>query len=97
MVDLINFVPGNDYSFQLTVNHDIAGSSFESGIHTADNIVLASFAVVGATPTASGIINVSMGAADTALVLRDAYWFFDEIRSGLRRTVLAGNVEVYLK
>jgi hypothetical protein len=97
MVDLINFVPGDDYNFQITIDHDISGSVFDSAILTQRGDILASFNVSGVAPLASGIIQVTMGKADTALIAAKSKWYFDETNAIAHKTILAGDVEVYLK
>lgn len=96
-LDIINFVPGNYFSMRVTLNHDITGSTFESEILDAFDVVISAFSISGVVPLTSGVFNLYMLEADTALVASDSTWYLDEIREGKRNTLMAGNVEVYTK
>jgi hypothetical protein len=97
MLDLINFVPGDDFNFLMTINHDITSVTFDAGIETARGDPVALFTVSGVAPLASGIASVTMGAVLTALVTDKCKWYLDETNAGVHKTLLAGNIEVYLK
>lgn len=92
---LINVVPRNDLFFEMQIDHDISGSTFEAEVVSGRGDLVAAFMASGVAPLASGLVNVSMGAADTALLSDGCVWHFDEITGEGRKTLLAGNVEMY--
>jgi len=97
MVDIINLVPGNDLSFQLTIDHDITDSTFEAEMLTNAKVAVGSFVVSGVSPLVSGVVDISMNAAGTELIGAGCTWYLDELSSEGRETLYVGNVELYYK
>jgi hypothetical protein len=96
-VDIINFVPGDDWRAQITIDHDISAATFDAAIETSRGVLIHPFTVSGIAPLTSGILSLSMSAEFTDDVTSNSEWHFAETNSGVRKTLIAGNVELYTK
>jgi hypothetical protein len=96
-VDLINVVQGNDLDFQLNYGEDITDSNFEAKVLSSRDGWIADFTVSGIFPLISGIIAMSISASGTSLFAPGSTWYLDEVTNEGRKTIYAGNIELYYK
>lgn len=96
ILDIKNLVPGDAFHITITIDHDITNSIFEGAvISSRDESLITALVISGVTMLPSGILDISISAEETALITEDALWYFNETASGVKRTLLAGNVEVF--
>lgn len=97
IVDLVNVVPGDDFGFNMTLDHDITTSIFDGAVYTGRDVFVTAITFSGVAPLASGAVAVSIPASGTTLLVDGCTWYVDETYNGLHRTLLAGDVGLYHK
>lgn len=92
-VDLA-FHQGDDFTLTLTFAASVAASTFAAQIRPSTKSSTSWSFTVDMTNAASGVVVLTMAAANTAVMPARAAWDLEETKSGKKTTLLKGRVRV---